>query len=108
MRFPHSRSISSLFLCLILSSLGLAQDSTTGAFEGAVTDNLTGAPSEGALAEIINLETNIIIVKRTDSRGKFYQGLLKPGVYRIRISMPKFQTREVIQRLSISRTGEVI
>jgi hypothetical protein len=85
-----------------------AQDTVTGAFEGTVTNSQTGDPIVGATAEIINIETGIIITKTTDSRGRFYQGLLNPGLYRIRVSFQGYQTREVIQRLNVARTGEVV
>ncbi len=85
-----------------------AQDTVTGAFEGTVTNSQTDATIGGASVEIINQQTALVIAKRTDSRGRFYQGLLTPGIYRIRVSAPGFQTREVIQRLFITRTGEVV
>ncbi|MDQ3011879.1 MAG: carboxypeptidase-like regulatory domain-containing protein [Acidobacteriota bacterium] len=85
-----------------------SQDTVTGAFEGTVTNALTGDPIEGATAEIANVETGVTFTKRTDARGRFYQGLLTPGVYRVRVSMNGYQPREVLQRLNISRTGEVV
>ena len=85
-----------------------AQDTLTGAFEGIITNSQTGEPIAGATAQIINQETNLIIQKRTDSRGRFYQGLLNPGIYTIRVAAAGFQTKEVLQRLFITRTGEVV
>ena len=97
-----------LFLLTLDGSSALGQDPVTGAFEGYVTNSLTGAQIEGATAEITNAETGVTFTKRTDARGRFYQGLLSPGVYRIKVSMPGFQTRETEQRLKISFTGEVV
>jgi hypothetical protein len=98
-----------VFLLVITAAFTVkAQDTVTGAFEGTVTNSATGDPVENAGVEIINVETGISIPKTTDARGRFYQGLLRPGVYRIRISMPGFQPREVEQRLNIARTGEVV
>ena len=91
-----------------LTPFSRAQDTVTGAFEGTVTSSQTGDPVAGATVEIINQATGLIIPKRTDSRGRFYQGLLNPGVYTIRVAATGFQTREVVQRLFITRTGEVI
>jgi len=90
------------------SSSSSAQDTVTGAFEGTVTNSQTGAVVAGAVAQIINKQTGLAITKRSDSRGRFYQGLLNPGIYTIRVSAPGFQTREVEQRLFITRTGEVV
>jgi len=101
-------SLALLFVLSFLPSSAFSQDTVTGAFEGAVTNGLTGDPIEGATAEITNVETNVTFTKRTDARGRFYQGLLTPGVYRIRVSMNGYQPREVLQRLNISRTGEVV
>ncbi|MGI9106494.1 MAG: carboxypeptidase regulatory-like domain-containing protein [Pyrinomonadaceae bacterium] len=85
-----------------------AQDTLTGAFEGTVTNTNTGAVVAGATALIINQQTGQVIGKTSDARGRFYQGLLAPGLYTIRVSAPGFQTREVVQRLFITRTGEVV
>jgi hypothetical protein len=104
-------TLAALLLLLFSNALALtvnAQDTVTGAFEGNVTNSQTGDAIAGAVAEITNLETNITLTKRTDARGRFYQGLLAPGLYRIRVSAPNFGMREVIQRLTIARTGEVV
>jgi len=85
-----------------------AQDTVTGAFEGTVTNSQTGAIIAGASVQIINQQTGQAIPKTSDARGRFYQGLLSPGIYLIRVSATGFQTREVRQRLFITRTGEVV
>jgi len=85
-----------------------AQDTVTGAFEGTVTSSQTGEPISGATTLIINQQTGLVITKITDSRGRFYQGLLNPGIYTIRVSAQGFETREIVQRLFVTRTGEVV
>ncbi|HEX3231515.1 MAG TPA: carboxypeptidase-like regulatory domain-containing protein, partial [Pyrinomonadaceae bacterium] len=85
-----------------------AQDTVTGAFEGTISDSQTGTALKGALVEIINQQTNVVISLRADYRGRFYQGLLLPGIYRIRVSSPGYRTHEVLQRLKITYTGEVV
>lgn len=92
----------------VFARAAASQDTVTGAFEGIVTNSQNGDPVVAAIAEIINQQTNLVIQKRTDSRGRFYQGLLNPGIYTIRVSAPGFQTKEVVQRLFITRTGEVV
>lgn len=102
---------AAVFMLSVLSltaSSVFSQDTVTGALEGTVTNGLTGAAIEGATAEITNVESGVTFTKRSDARGRFYQGLLTPGVYRIRVMMTGYQTREVLQRLNISRTGEVV
>ena len=96
-------------LCVLLAATVLyAQDTVTGAFEGTVSDSQTGALLKGADVEIINQETGLTIRLHTDNRGRFYQGLLLPGVYRIRVALTGYQPREVLQRLKITYTGEVV
>src|SRR2546422_9208646 len=100
-------------LLFVLISLGLplstrAQDTVTGAFEGIVSDSQTGATLKGAVVEIINQQTGLTITLQTDNRGRFYQGLLIPGIYKVRVALPGYQTREVLQRLKITYTGEVV
>ncbi len=95
--------------CLTFATLPVAsQDTVTGAFEGTVTNTDTGEPIPGATALIINQQTGQTFPKTADTRGRFYQGLLAPGVYTIRVSAPGYVTKEVQQRLFITRTGEVV
>ena len=91
-----------------LATVTQAQDTVTGAFEGTISDSQTGGALKGALVEIINQQTGVAISLHTDYRGRFYQGLLIPGIYRIRVSTTGYQTREVVQRLKITYTGEVV
>jgi hypothetical protein len=102
--------IVSVLICLCLAGpTGVrAQDTVTGAFEGIVSDSQTGVSLKGAAVEIVNEQTGLIHSLNTDFRGRFYQGLLIPGVYRVRVSLPGYQTREVLQRLKITYTGEVV
>ena len=97
-----------ILLVFAFPGVTCAQDTVTGAFEGTISDSQTGAALKGALVEIINQQTGVAISLRTDFRGRFFQGLLIPGVYRIRVSITGYQTREVLQRLKITYTGEVV
>jgi hypothetical protein len=101
-----------LLLCLLVPYLpptpARAQDTVTGAFEGTVTSSETGEVIAGAEVQIINQQTGLAIPKRADSRGRFYQGLLAPGLYLIRVTAVGYRSREVPQRLFITRTGEVV
>src|SRR5687767_7760417 len=85
-----------------------AQDTVTGGFEGIVSDSQTGTVLKGAVVEIVNQQTGLTYSLRTDYRGSFFQGLLLPGIYIVRVSMPGYQTKEVLQRLRITYTGEVV
>lgn len=97
----------SILLFAFVSELK-AQDTVTGAFEGIVSDSQTGLPLKGAAVEIINQQTGVTFNIRTDYRGSFFQGLLLPGIYLVRVSMPGYATKSVPQRLRITYTGEVV
>ena len=99
-----------LFLLLMLTAFmsSNAQDTVTGAFEGIVSDSQTRALVKGAAVTIVNDQTRISFNLRTDYRGRFFQGLLLPGIYTVTVSMPGYQTRVVRQRLRITYTGEVV
>ena len=85
-----------------------AQDTVTGAFEGIVTDSQSGVRIRGAVVEITNQRTGVTYNLRTDYRGRFFQGLLLPGTYTIRVSFTGYQIKETAQLLRISQTGEVV
>src|SRR5919199_6968281 len=85
-------------LCLLAPAPARAQDTVTGAFEGTVSDSRTGARIPGALAEIVNQATGVSPRRRCDAQGRFYQGLLPPGVYTIRVSAAASQPQEQEQR----------
>ena len=97
-----------LTLILTAFTFANAQDTVTGAFEGMVSDSRTGAPIKGAAIAIVNDQTGISFSLRTDYKGRFFQGLLLPGIYTISVSMPGYQTRAIRQRLRITYTGEVV
>lgn len=97
-----------LFLTLQLSMKGTrAQDTVTGAFEGTVKSR-TGEPIAGAAVQFVNQLTGVPIAKRSDSQGRFYQGLLPPGTYTIKVSAQNFQTREIELRLLATRSNSVV
>lgn len=105
---PFVCGVALILLMLSFGSAIHAQDTVTGAFEGTVSNSQTGAEIKGALVQIINEQTGLTVDLRSDYRGRFYQGLLIPGVYRIRVSSPGYETQEVRQRLKITYTGEVV
>ncbi len=98
----------SVLILFVTSRTVCGQDTVTGAFEGVVSDSRTGVALKGALVEIINQQTGVANSLQADYRGRFYQGLLIPGVYRIRVSATGYEPREVLQRLKITYTGEVV
>jgi len=93
-----TRFIVALVGCLGLMTSGLGAQETTGAVEGAVTDQ-TASALVGARVVAINLETGFTKEAITASDG-FYRLLLLPvGHYTITVEAPKFATliREAIE-----------
>jgi len=107
-KFAFLRLSLPLFALFCLTSTTKAQDTVTGAFEGTVTNSQTGAPLKDAVVEIINQQTNVGFTLKTDYRGRFFQGLLLPGNYLVRVSMPGYATKAAVQVLRITYTGEVV
>lgn len=105
--FLHLTFISITLHCFA-GAVVKAQDTVTGAFEGIVTDSQSGVRLRGALVEIINQQTRVTYTLRTDYRGRFFQGLLLPGTYTVRVSLTGYQTKEAAQILRITYTGEVV
>ena len=95
------------FVCLIPLNSVRAQDFVTGAFEGEVTDTKDN-PIPDATVQIINKETGVPIGLRTNSQGRFRQGLLPPGDYIIRVIVKGYTTYERPQSLSAMDLRPVI
>lgn len=99
------------FFSIALHCFGFAvraQDTVTGGFQGIVTDSQSGVRLRGAFVEIINQQTGVTYNLRSDYRGRFFQGLLLPGTYTVRVSLAGYQTKEAAQLLRITYTGEVV
>src|ERR1700738_862325 len=96
-----------VLFCLTPKSVR-AQDYVTGAFEGHVTDNVTGADIPGATVQIVNKETGVPVAKQTDAQGRFRQGLLPPGDYIIRVSKAGYANYEREQSLPALRPTPVV
>jgi len=102
---------SSLFLMLVsviilLTTHAIAQDTVTGAFDGVVIDKLSKAPIKGATVELINKEVGKLPTLITDPQGQFFQALLRPGTYTIRVTKAGYQDLEVTQDLPTLRRTE--
>ncbi|HYY41399.1 MAG TPA: carboxypeptidase-like regulatory domain-containing protein, partial [Pyrinomonadaceae bacterium] len=107
----HQRAFGLCLYLLLLAacaSTARAQDTVTGAFEGTVSHSETGARVPGALVEIVNQATGLTLRRRTDAQGRFYQGLLPPGVYTIRVTAQGFVIQEKEQRLYTSQPNQVV
>src|SRR3954465_5788645 len=105
--FPRPNTFSRALVAWLLAAVivcpfvrfAAAQDTLTGAFEGTVTDGRTGQPIAPVCIEFINQQTGVAVTKLSDSRGRFYQGLLAPGTYTIRAAAAGYETGDTVQRL---------
>ncbi len=98
-----------LFVCgLLFTGRAFAQNTVTGAFQGDISNNKTGDPVVGAEVQITNEQTGAAYNLRTDSKGRFYQGLLAPGFYQIRVTVNGYRSRLLRREIKVSLTGEVV
>ena len=66
--------------CFFLLTTGLAQDASTGAIRGTVSDQARGRVP-GATVALVNNATGLRYSKLTDIEGRFAVQLLPPGDY---------------------------
>src|ERR1051325_1889791 len=101
---PHGAPLLFLLLpCLLMLAVtARAQDDLTGAFEGIVTDEQRN-PIKGAAIEIKNKDEQRTIKVKSDLKGKFYYGRLKPGAYVIHVFALHYQPREISSYLKIGK-----
>jgi hypothetical protein len=92
-----------LFTFALLSGTAKAQDTVTGAFEGKVFNKEDNTPIPNVIVRFTNQDTNVVNSKRTDNDGKFYQGLLNPGIYIVEVTVKGFKPFRAIQRLDATR-----
>lgn len=76
-------SIGRYFSFLFLAAVALAQDTSTGAIRGSVTD-AAGARVGAASVVLVNTATNFRYATTTDIAGRFAFELLPPGDYTAR------------------------
>lgn len=96
-----------IFSGIIFSNTpAIAQNTVTGAFDGVVFDKLSSEPIKGATVEMINQDGGEHYKHLTDPHGQFFQALLRPGTYTIRVVKAGYQDIEVTQELPTLRTTE--
>lgn len=102
-----SSTLSITLLLLLLPGVALGQNTVTGAFEGTVTNKSTNAPVSGAIVRFTNQLTGIPAARRSDAQGRFYQGLLPPGTYKVEVTAPGFKLFQSVQTVFATRTDIV-
>jgi hypothetical protein len=92
----------------VVVSAAPAQQITTGAIQGTVTD-ATGGVLPGATVDARNLETNIVDSRTTDGGGRFVFLQLRPGRYTVTVSlagMTTFVQEEIV--LTVGQTVNLL
>ncbi len=98
-RFPVAqhrivrRSTLMAWAVLLVLAVGrlYAQGGAAGTILGTVTDT-SGATVASAKVQITNVDTGVIQVATTTSAGEYSVPYLHPGVYKVTVSAPGFQT----------------
>src|SRR4051812_8775902 len=94
MTFPRlGRTVLAAFLALVATSMPLAAQSTTGSFQGSITD-ASGAALPGVTVTIVNPETNLVRSTVTNTSGNYDAPLLPPGRYNITADLAGFRKFE--------------
>jgi hypothetical protein len=93
-----------LFLsCLLFATITLAQDASTGAIRGTVSDT-AGARVAAATVAMVSVATDIRYFSTTDREGRFAFDLLPPGDYLGRVEAPGMSP-QVTPRLHVELGG---
>ena len=98
-----------LLTCCMLAHVVIGQDNLTGAFEGTVFDsNNPSIPVVGATVQFTYHTNGVQSAKQTHKDGSFYQGLLAPGEYTIRVSAPGYKTKEIVRTVYATLRNRVV
>jgi hypothetical protein len=107
MRFTTLRLLAVFaVVALLVPSILLAQNSTTGAISGTVTDP-TNAVVGSAAITLTNTETGVSSNATTSSVGAFTFPLLQPGSYKVTVKQQGFRTTEKSAPVAVGQTTTV-
>jgi hypothetical protein len=107
MRFTTLRLLAVLaVVALLVPSVLLAQNSTTGAISGTVTDPSNAVVGSAAIT-LTNTETGISATTTTSSVGAFSFPLLQPGAYKVTVKQQGFRTTEKTAPVAVGQTSTV-
>ncbi len=110
-QMSHPRRILSfpfvfvLAVAFILLLQGTARAQTTGTIQGTVTDQTNSAVA-GAQVQVQNTATGVSRTLVTDSAGSYSAPSLQPGLYKVVVSSPNFQT-VTVDKITLSVSGTV-
>ncbi len=90
-----TRSVTTVVLILLVSVLAWSQHTFRGGINGTITDQ-SGAVIPGAMVQITNTATNVILTTTSSSAGEFAFPELNLGKYDILVSATGFKTEKVL------------
>ncbi len=110
MNSSWTRNLTFLLAFVLLASVPAFAQGTVGAISGTVADP-TGAVVPGATVTLVNEATGVTREVSTNEAGQFVFDRVRPGVYKLRITMSGFRTHEVpaleVSVGKVSALGEV-
>jgi len=89
---------------IVPTPITLSPIELTAAYEGAVFDRFSENPIPGVRVRVRNKVFETQRTVYTDSRGRFFQGLLPPGDYTVEFSAPGYQVRSMEKRIPAPET----
>ncbi len=92
-----------LFMALATAPIAFAQTATTGTVVGTVSDQ-SGARLPGATVEALDLATNTIVNVVSNEAGQFIMPNLRPGDYRITVSLSGFRTTVMNVKVEVAKS----
>ena len=101
-------AVSAALFLLAIPTTAAAQDATTGALDGRVTDP-AGAALAGAVVRIESRETHAVRSVATDLQGEFFFPSLAPGTYSATMTAAGFASvQQASLEILLGRTARVL
>ena len=105
-RFSNLWLIATIALVSLFALQAVAQNATTGAISGTVTDP-SGAVVSGAAVSIVSVETGSASNTTTAASGTYGFALLTPGQYKVTVKQSGFRTTEQTVPVAVGQTSTV-
>ena len=108
-RLVHPRRLRRISIdagiLLLFAAAGFSQ-TTQGLISGRLLSSVTGRPIAGASVTWASSFSNLAGAAQSDASGYYYLPLLSPGFYRLRVTEPAYQSREV-QELELTVAARI-
>jgi hypothetical protein len=105
-RFRTQWLIATMLVVGLFAVQAIAQNSTTGAISGTVTDP-SNAVVPNAAVSLTNAETGVSANNTANSNGAYNFPLLGPGVYKVTVKQQGFRTTEQTAPVAVGQTTTV-